>query len=112
SAGTAAIKRQCYALVPRIDLPDLLAEVNDWTHMLDQFTHLQRDVPLTSRAAHPLLAAIMGTGLNMHRASCLLLLSAAIAAWNTVYLTQAVERLRAEGMLISDTLLAHLSPLG
>lgn len=47
-----------------------------------------------------------------HRASCLHLLIAAIAAWNTVYLTQAVETLRATGEEVPDDLLAHMLPHG
>jgi TnpA family transposase len=34
---------------------------------------------------------------QMHRASCLHLIKAAIAAWNTVYLTKAIETLRKRG---------------
>jgi TnpA family transposase len=47
-----------------------------------------------------------------HRASCLHLLIAAIAAWNTVYLTRAVNALREAGEEVPDELLAHVLPLG
>ena len=47
-----------------------------------------------------------------HRASCLHLLIAAIAAWNTVYLACAVEALRAAGEEVPDELMAHILPLG
>ena len=45
------------------------------------------------------------------RASGLNLLVALITAWNTVYLTQAVDALRAEGHSLPDELLQHVSPL-
>jgi len=44
------------------------------------------------------------------RASCLLLLMAAIALWNTTYLADAVATLRAKGETVLDALLRHLSP--
>ena len=37
---------------------------------------------------------------------------AAIILWNTVYLSRAVEQLRAEGYYIADDLLSHVAPLG
>jgi TnpA family transposase len=46
------------------------------------------------------------------RASGLSLLTAAIVYWNTVYLDQAVQHLRAEGVDVPDDLLAHIAPLG
>ena len=46
------------------------------------------------------------------RASGLSLLTAAIVHWNTIYLDQAVRRLRAQGVTIPDELLAHIAPLG
>lgn len=48
---------------------------------------------------------------QVHRASCLHLLIAAIGAWTTPYLAAAVEKRRAEGEDIPDEYLAHLSPL-
>jgi len=48
---------------------------------------------------------------QVHRASCLHLLIAAIGAWTTPYLADAIEALRAEGEDIPDELLAHLSPV-
>jgi len=47
-----------------------------------------------------------------HRASCLHLLMAAIAAWNTIYLTEAFAMLRRRGEEISETTIAHIAPLG
>jgi TnpA family transposase len=49
---------------------------------------------------------------QMHRASCLHLLMAAIAAWNTVYLTKAIEALRKRGEDIPEAAVAHIAPLG
>jgi TnpA family transposase len=50
---------------------------------------------------------------QMHRASCLVVLIAAIAVWNTVYLAKALETYQTmQGKLIDPQLLEHLSPLG
>jgi TnpA family transposase len=49
---------------------------------------------------------------QMHRASCLHLLMAAIAAWNTVYLTKAIGTLRKRGEDIPEATVAHIAPLG
>src|SRR5438034_6653695 len=49
---------------------------------------------------------------SMHRASCLHLLMAAIAAWNTVYLTKAIATLRKRGEDIPEATVAHIAPLG
>jgi TnpA family transposase len=46
------------------------------------------------------------------RASGLSLLTAAIVHWNTIYLDQAVQQLRVQGVSIPDELLAHVAPLG
>jgi hypothetical protein len=37
---------------------------------------------------------------------------AAIAAWNTVYLTEAIETVRKRGEEISEKMVAHIAPLG
>ena len=47
-----------------------------------------------------------------HRASGLTLVTAAIALWNTVYLSRALDAVRRRGEIVPDTLLAHLAPLG
>ncbi len=52
-------------VLPRPDLPDLFREVNDWTNLLDQATHLNTEVPLFGSQAMPLLAAIMAIGMNL-----------------------------------------------
>ena len=49
---------------------------------------------------------------QIHRASCLHLLMAAIAAWNTVYLTEAIATLRKRGEDIPEATVAHIAPLG
>jgi TnpA family transposase len=48
---------------------------------------------------------------QVHRASCLHLLIAAIGAWTTPHLADAIAVTRAEGQAIPDEYLAHLSPL-
>src|SRR5439155_25622115 len=48
---------------------------------------------------------------QVHRASCLHLLVAAIGAWTTPYLADAIAALRAEGEDVRDELIAHLSPI-
>src|SRR6266851_10425526 len=47
----------------------------------------------------------------VHRASCLHLLVAAITAWTTPYLADAIKALRADGEDVPDELIAHLSPV-
>jgi hypothetical protein len=49
---------------------------------------------------------------QQYRASGLALVTAAIALWNTVYLSRALEALRRDGEMIPDALLAHLAPVG
>jgi len=49
---------------------------------------------------------------QMHRASCLVIVMAAIIAWNTVYLQDAITTLRANGEDIPDDLISHIAPLG
>jgi len=46
------------------------------------------------------------------RASGLTLVTAAIVHWNTAYLDLAVQLLRTRGVNVSDSLLAHVAPLG
>jgi len=60
-----AFSRSLYRLVPRLDLADMLREVNRWTHFLDCCTHQTTGLPLPEDEAMPLLAAIMATGLNL-----------------------------------------------
>ena len=46
------------------------------------------------------------------RASGLNLVIAAIVYWNSTYFSDAVAHLRAQGEIILDELLAHISPVG
>ncbi len=48
---------------------------------------------------------------QVHRASCLHLLIAAIGAWTTPHLADAIAAARAAGDEIPDEYIAHLSPL-
>ena len=50
--------------------------------------------------------------LQQHRAIGLALVTAAIALWNTIYLSRAVEAARRRGEAVPNALLAHLAPLG
>lgn len=59
------LRRRLYAMLPRIDLPDLLIEVNDWVQLHTYFTHLQEGSELNNGEELRLLAAIMGTGMNL-----------------------------------------------
>jgi TnpA family transposase len=49
---------------------------------------------------------------QLNRASSTMLLVAMLSAWNTVYLDNIVNTLRANGAEISDEHLGHISPLG
>lgn len=49
---------------------------------------------------------------QLHRASGLQLLISAIVLWNTVYISRAVDALRATGVNIPEEYLQHISPLG
>ncbi len=47
---------------------------------------------------------------QVHQATCLNLLTNAVIAWNTVYMSAAIDRLRIDGHPVQDADLAHLSP--
>jgi len=64
------------------------------------FFHRRGELQDRSREAH------------QHRAGGLNVVLTAIALWNTTYLSSAVDALRAEGEVVPDSLLVHLSPLG
>ncbi len=49
---------------------------------------------------------------QVHRASCLHLLIAAISTWNTVYLARALAVMRAEGQPVPEEYVPHIAPLG
>jgi len=54
-------------------------------------------------------AALGPTG-QAFRASAIKLVVSAIILWNTVYLSRAVDQLRAEGHDLPDEILRHVSP--
>ena len=54
----------------------------------------------------------MGLDNPSYRASGLILLTAAILLWNTVYLERAIESLRLKEIPLNEQLITHLSPLG
>lgn len=73
-------------------------------------------------AKHALARAVFFTRLGeirdrsyedqLHRASGLQLLILSIVLWNTVYISRAVDALRAKGVDIPEEYLQHISPLG
>ncbi len=98
-----------------------LARVLEWL----QDPQIRRRVPAgfnKGEARHSLARAICfhrrgaihdpGFEEQYQRASGLNLLVAAIITWNTVYLADAMERLRQRGVEITDEQLRHVSPLG
>lgn len=60
------------------------------------------------------LGEIRGRSLEaqLHKASGLNLIIAAVALWNTAYLSAIIDDLKAEGWEITDEQLSYLSPLG
>jgi hypothetical protein len=79
----------------------------DFQNAQDNFAAAQAQ--LVSAKANLELAN--GEALN-YRASGLTLVLAAIFLWNTVYLSRAIQGLKALGLSVGDNLLEHLSPLG
>ncbi|KFN03085.1 tn3 transposase DDE domain protein [Bacillus clarus] len=49
---------------------------------------------------------------QLHRASGLQLLISAIVTWNSIYISRAIETLRANGIHIPEENIQHISPLG
>lgn len=63
TAISDALISRLYALLPRIRITDLLAEVNEWTSFTDHFTHLRTaDTP---HSPQTLMAALIADGLNL-----------------------------------------------
>jgi TnpA family transposase len=58
-----ALSSRLYALVPRIRITDLLAEVNDWTSFADRFTHFRTGEVAAEPAA--LMGAILADATNL-----------------------------------------------
>jgi Tn3 transposase DDE domain len=52
-----------YALMPHVKITELLAEVDQWTNLGDQFLHLRTQVPPKNRQA--LLTAVLADGINL-----------------------------------------------
>lgn len=58
-----ALAGRLYAMLPRIRITDLLAEVADWTKFPDCFTHLRTGE--IAADAHTVLAGVLADGLNL-----------------------------------------------
>ena len=54
---------KAYALMPHVKITELLAEVDQWTSMGDQFLHLRTQAPPKNRQA--LLTAVLADGINL-----------------------------------------------
>ncbi len=54
---------KAYALMPHVKITELLAEVDQWTGMGDQFLHLRTQAPPKNRQA--LLTAVLADGINL-----------------------------------------------
>ena len=62
-ASADELIREAYAMVPRVKVTDLLAEVDNWTGFADQFVHLRTSVPPKNRQA--LLTSVLADGINL-----------------------------------------------
>ena len=58
-----ALAAQLYAMLPRVRITDLLAEVAGWTGFLDCFTHLRSGEPAADRRI--LMTGLLADGLNL-----------------------------------------------
>jgi hypothetical protein len=104
----ANLKQQQQNLDRQTDLFNRRVTVQqDFQNAQDNFAAAQAQ--LVSAKANLELAN--GEALN-YRASGLTLVLAAIFLWNTVYLSRAIQGLKALGLSVGDNLLEHLSPLG
>ena len=54
---------KAYALMPRVKITELLAEVDQWTSLGDRFLHLRTQAPPKDRQA--LLTAVLADGINL-----------------------------------------------
>jgi Tn3 transposase DDE domain len=59
------LRAQLDRLTPRIDIPDLLAEVNSWTGFTGQLTHAAGADPRMADLQQHLIAALLAWGLNI-----------------------------------------------
>ena len=62
-ASADALITRANAMMPRVKITDLLAEVDSWTGFADQFVHLRTNVPPKHRQA--LLASVLADGINL-----------------------------------------------
>src|SRR5205085_6947042 len=62
-AGSQALARRLYAMLPRIRITDLLSEVAQWTLFTDCFTHLRTGGTATDPRI--LMASLLADGLNL-----------------------------------------------
>ncbi len=62
-ASADELIREAYAMVPRVKVTDLLAEVDGWTSFADQFVHLRTSMPPKNRQA--LLTSVLADGINL-----------------------------------------------
>jgi TnpA family transposase len=60
-----ALRRRLGRMLPVVDLPDLLAEVQGWVPFLDRATHARTGAPLESNLHAPVLAALIAHGTNI-----------------------------------------------
>jgi TnpA family transposase len=58
-----ALAARLYAMLPRIRITDLLAEVNGWTKFTECFTHLKTNEPASD--SRILMAGLLADGLNL-----------------------------------------------
>lgn len=60
-----AWREYIYRILPRVHLPDLLIEVDQWTGFLDHFRHLVHRTPTQGADRERLIAGLMGLGMNV-----------------------------------------------
>jgi hypothetical protein len=63
-----AFAEKAYALMPRVKITELLAEVDQWTSLGDRFLHLRTQAPPKNRQA--LLTAVLADGINLGLTRC------------------------------------------
>lgn len=62
-ASAEAFAEKAYALMPHVKITELVAEVDRWTGLADQFVHLRTQAPPKNRPA--LLTAVLADGINL-----------------------------------------------